>query len=154
MRDCQFFFTPKIQYKLVAEWSNTNQNRLQFLTWCRGAELNHRRFALQANALPLSYRGLMAAPGDYRINVLKEYLVFWRRAGLPLKLPRLVGIALQLSSRHIVGTSASVAFLLFCLIPAFGSNSANIYYISNSSFFTSFRLRFKSVRASGKFTMY
>src|SRR3989344_7402801 len=33
MRNRQFFFVPKIQYELVAERSEANQNRLQFPTW-------------------------------------------------------------------------------------------------------------------------
>ncbi len=34
LRNRQFVFTPKIEYKLVAERSEANQNSLTFLTWC------------------------------------------------------------------------------------------------------------------------
>ena len=34
LRNREFVFTPKIEYKLVAERSEANQNRLQFPTWC------------------------------------------------------------------------------------------------------------------------
>jgi DNA invertase Pin-like site-specific DNA recombinase len=34
LRNRQFVFAPKIEYKLVAERSKANQNRLQFPTWC------------------------------------------------------------------------------------------------------------------------
>src|SRR3989344_5317781 len=34
MRNRQFVFTPKIEYKLVAERSEANQNSLTFPTWC------------------------------------------------------------------------------------------------------------------------
>jgi len=34
-RNRQFVFTPKIQYELVAERSEANQNHLKFPTWCR-----------------------------------------------------------------------------------------------------------------------
>ena len=38
MRNCEFVFTPKIEYKLVAERSEANQNSLTFPVWCRGRE--------------------------------------------------------------------------------------------------------------------
>ncbi len=50
-RNRQFVFALKIEYKLVAERSEANQNRLQFPTWCPGSGSNRRPFALQANAL-------------------------------------------------------------------------------------------------------
>ena len=34
MRNREFVFTPKIEYKLVAERSEANQNSLTFPTWC------------------------------------------------------------------------------------------------------------------------
>ncbi len=40
LRNREFVFTPKIEYKLVAERSEANQNRLQFPTWCRRRESN------------------------------------------------------------------------------------------------------------------
>ena len=39
MRNRQFVFTPKIEYKLVAERSEANQNRLIFPFWCSILEL-------------------------------------------------------------------------------------------------------------------
>ncbi|MDI6734161.1 MAG: recombinase family protein [Patescibacteria group bacterium] len=36
LRNRQFVFEPKIEYKLVAERSEANQNRLKFPTWCAG----------------------------------------------------------------------------------------------------------------------
>ena len=40
MRNRQFVFAPKIEYKLVAERSEANQNSLTFLTWCAGEDSN------------------------------------------------------------------------------------------------------------------
>ena len=40
MRNRQFVFAPKIEYKLVAERSEANQNSLTFPVWCRGRESN------------------------------------------------------------------------------------------------------------------
>ena len=40
MRNRQFVFTPKIQYKLVAERSEANQNSLTFPFWCGYGESN------------------------------------------------------------------------------------------------------------------
>ena len=34
MRNREFVFTPKIEYKLVAERSEANLSNLQFPTWC------------------------------------------------------------------------------------------------------------------------
>ena len=42
LRNREFVFTPKIEYKLVAERSETNQNRLQFPTWCAQQDSNLR----------------------------------------------------------------------------------------------------------------
>ena len=42
----QFVFAPKIQYKLVAERSEANQNSLTFPTWCRGRESNSHDLAI------------------------------------------------------------------------------------------------------------
>jgi len=39
MRNRQFVFTPKIEYELVAERSEANQNSLTFPTWCSILEL-------------------------------------------------------------------------------------------------------------------
>ena len=38
MQNRQFVFTPKIQYKLVAERSEANQNSLTFPVWCGQGE--------------------------------------------------------------------------------------------------------------------
>ncbi len=40
MRNRQFVFAPKIEYKLVAERGEANQNHLQIPYWCRGRESN------------------------------------------------------------------------------------------------------------------
>jgi len=45
MRNHQFFFAPKIQYELVAERSEANQNRLQFPTWCSILKIVRTHFA-------------------------------------------------------------------------------------------------------------
>ena len=50
-RNRQFVFAPKIEYKLVAERSEANQNSLTFPTWCQGWELNPRPNAYEALAL-------------------------------------------------------------------------------------------------------
>ncbi len=45
MRNRQFVFAPKIEYKLVAERSEANQNSLTFLTWCSILELVRTHFS-------------------------------------------------------------------------------------------------------------
>ena len=40
LRNRQFVFAPKIEYQLVAERSEANQNSLQFPFWCLGSESN------------------------------------------------------------------------------------------------------------------
>ncbi|MEK7193225.1 MAG: recombinase family protein [Patescibacteria group bacterium] len=40
LRNRQFFFTPKIEYQLVAERSEANPSNLQFPTWCARQESN------------------------------------------------------------------------------------------------------------------
>ncbi len=45
LQNRQFIFAPKIQYKLVAERSEANQNSLTFPTWCRWWELNPHEVA-------------------------------------------------------------------------------------------------------------
>ena len=45
MRNRQFVFAPKIEYKLAAERSEANQNSLTFLTWCSILELVRTHFA-------------------------------------------------------------------------------------------------------------
>ena len=43
MRNRQFVFTPKIEYQLVAERSEANQNSLTFPTWCPRQDSNPER---------------------------------------------------------------------------------------------------------------
>ena len=45
MRNRQFVFAPKIQYKLV-ERSEANLQNLQFPQWCPGVDLNRHEIAL------------------------------------------------------------------------------------------------------------
>ncbi len=45
LRNRQFVFAPKIEYKLVAERSEANQNSLTFPVWCRGWDLNPQEIA-------------------------------------------------------------------------------------------------------------
>ena len=40
MRNREFVFTPKIEYELVAERSEANQNSLTFPVWCGIPESN------------------------------------------------------------------------------------------------------------------
>ena len=47
MRNRQFVFTPKIEYKLVAERSEANQNSLTFPFWCNILELVRTHFAAE-----------------------------------------------------------------------------------------------------------
>ena len=46
MRNREFVFTHKIEYKLVAERSEANQNSLTFPFWCWGRDLNPHEIAL------------------------------------------------------------------------------------------------------------
>ena len=46
LRNRQFFFAPKIQYKLVAERSEANPSNLQFPTWCPGWASNPHDLAV------------------------------------------------------------------------------------------------------------
>ena len=45
MRNRQFFFTPKIEYELVAERSEANPSNLQFPTWCSILKIVRTAFA-------------------------------------------------------------------------------------------------------------
>ena len=45
MRNREFVFTPKIEYQLVAERSEANQNSLTFPTWCSILKLVRTAFA-------------------------------------------------------------------------------------------------------------
>ncbi len=46
LRNRQFVFAPKIEYKLVAERSEANQSRLKFPTWCPGWDSNPHDLAV------------------------------------------------------------------------------------------------------------
>ena len=45
MRNREFVFTPKIEYQLVAERSEANQNSLQFPIWCSILKLVRTHFS-------------------------------------------------------------------------------------------------------------
>ena len=45
MRNREFVFTPKIEYKLVAERSEANPSNLQFPMWCSILELVRTHFS-------------------------------------------------------------------------------------------------------------
>jgi hypothetical protein len=45
MRNREFVFTPKIEYKLVAERSEADFQNLQFLSWCSILKLVRTHFA-------------------------------------------------------------------------------------------------------------
>ena len=47
LRNREFVFIPQIEYKLVAERGEANQNSLTFPVWCPGSESN--RHALSDN---------------------------------------------------------------------------------------------------------
>lgn len=57
MRNCEFVFTPKIEYKLVAERSEANQNSLTFPTWCPRQESNLELFLRTELLYPFNYEG-------------------------------------------------------------------------------------------------
>ena len=48
LRNREFVFTPKIEYELIAERSETNQRNLTFPYWCRWSESNRHKIALTA----------------------------------------------------------------------------------------------------------
>ena len=57
LRNRQLVFAPKIEYKLVAERGEANQNSLTFPTWCRGEDSNLHglpRLLLRQVRLPIS----------------------------------------------------------------------------------------------------
>gem|GEM_PF-2698012 len=57
MRNCQFVFAPKIEYKLVAERGEANLSNLQFPTWCPRQESNPHHWFRRPVLYPLSYGG-------------------------------------------------------------------------------------------------
>jgi len=63
MRNREFVFTPKIEYKLVAERSEANLSNLQFPTWCSILELARTAFAAAGGEeVPPRIRQLAAKP--------------------------------------------------------------------------------------------
>src|SRR3989344_449176 len=58
MRNREFVFTPKIEYELVAERSEANQNSLTFPTWCPREESNLYHDFRKVVSYPLSYGGI------------------------------------------------------------------------------------------------
>ena len=52
MRNREFVFTPKIEYKLVAERSEANPNPLLFPFWHGRGDLNPQPAVLETAALP------------------------------------------------------------------------------------------------------
>src|SRR3989344_4816972 len=57
LRNREFVFTPKIEYKLVAERSEANQNPSLFPFWCPRVESNHHLILRRDLLCPLSYEG-------------------------------------------------------------------------------------------------
>ena len=55
LRNREFVFTPKIEYELVAERSEANQNSLQFPTWCPRQESNLHPKLRRLVFCPLNY---------------------------------------------------------------------------------------------------
>ena len=58
MRNRQFVFAPKIEYELVAERSEANQNSLTFPFWYPRKESNLHLRIRTAELCPLSYGGV------------------------------------------------------------------------------------------------
>ena len=52
------FSSPKIEYELVAERSEANQNSLTFPVWCPRKELNPHQQLRRLLLYPLSYGGV------------------------------------------------------------------------------------------------
>ena len=57
MRNRQFVFTAKIEYKLVAERSEANQNSLTFPFWCPREESNPYHELRKLASYPLNDEG-------------------------------------------------------------------------------------------------
>ena len=74
MRNREFVFTPKIEYELVAERSETNQNRLQFPTWCPRRESNSHLQVRSLTFYPLNYGGGIQETSDSWLVIFKIYL--------------------------------------------------------------------------------
>ena len=87
MRNREFVFTPKIEYKLVAEphtrassvrdkLPEANQNSLTFPVWCFWQESNLHHLLRREIFYPLNYRSVMKF-GRYTLTIphskLEEY---------------------------------------------------------------------------------
>ena len=59
LRNREFVFTPKIEYELVAERSEANQNSLTFPTWCSRQESNLHHFLRREVFCPLKYKSIL-----------------------------------------------------------------------------------------------
>ncbi len=57
LRNREFLFAPKIEYKLVAERSEANQNALTFPVWCPRRESNSHLMVRSHTFYPLNYGG-------------------------------------------------------------------------------------------------
>ena len=102
MRNREFVFTPKIEYKLVAGRGEANQNRLKFPTWCRGWDSNpHDRIdghrILSPARIPVSPPRqylppaiinfpLSLCPGIAYIPILLEFATFQIYSGCKIDL--------------------------------------------------------------------
>ena len=83
MRNREFVFAPKIEYKLVAERSEANQNSLTFPVWCRWWDLNPQplRDAILSRArMPIPPHRLVVILNFlsilYHIRILNIFLFF------------------------------------------------------------------------------
>ena len=80
MRNRQFVFAPKIQYKLVAERSEANQNSLTFPTWCSILELIRTHFS---EKIPPQKFGKAAEPNRSKPqknpekNIGSNHILIW-----------------------------------------------------------------------------
>jgi len=92
MRNREFVFTPKIEYELVAERSEANQNSLTFPFWCRGWDLNPRPRGYDSSDVPPSARiGILTAAlqcvglrsDQLSPDVFAPWFCFERKVGIP-----------------------------------------------------------------------
>ena len=75
MRNREFVFTPKIEYKLVAERSEANQNSLTFPFWCPREESNLDHKLRKLAFYPLNYEGLYLM---YNARALKSKIFHYK----------------------------------------------------------------------------
>ncbi len=76
MRNREFVFTPKIEYKIIAERSEANPSNLQFPQWCSREDSNlqpvqGRRSKRRAYA--------SSATGAILLKIIVKYSVFGNR---------------------------------------------------------------------------